>query len=79
VAAAKAILARVKAGKLSAEFSARDIQRNDWAQRGKSETIKDALELLYDRGWILARKPITGTAGRPKTYYRLNPRAKQLL
>jgi putative DNA primase/helicase len=74
-AVAKLILAHVRKGDLSDEFAARDIRRKEWSGLTDNDQIKAALELLTDFDWIA---PDTiQTAGRPRTVYRINPRALQ--
>jgi putative DNA primase/helicase len=70
IAAAKTIITQAKAGKLPAEFTARDVLRSRATQLSKSESIKEALELLCDYNWLLSKEQ--KTAGRSKICYWLN-------
>jgi putative DNA primase/helicase len=74
-AAAKAILARIRKGDVIDGFSARDIRRKQWAGLTDNDQIKAGLELLADFDWIAAEA--TDTAGRPRTFYSINPRAQR--
>jgi Protein of unknown function (DUF3987)/Primase C terminal 2 (PriCT-2)/Bifunctional DNA primase/polymerase, N-terminal len=74
-AAAKAILNRIRAGDLSSGFTARDIRQRDWSNLTDKDQIQAGLGLLVDCDWIAADRIDTG--GRPKTSYRINPRAAQ--
>jgi hypothetical protein len=71
--AAKAILNRIRKGNLSDGFSARDICQRDWSNLTDRDQIQAGLDLLADYDWIAADRIDTG--GRPKTVYRINPRA----
>jgi Protein of unknown function (DUF3987) len=75
VAAAKAILNRIRKGDLGNGFTARDIRQRDWANLTDREQIQAGLGLLADHDWIAGDRINTG--GRPKTTYRINPRAAQ--
>jgi hypothetical protein len=72
-AAAKLILARIRKGDLSDEFSARDIRRKEWSGLTDNDLIKAALELLADFDYVASKT--TETAGRSRTAYAINPRA----
>jgi hypothetical protein len=75
VAAAKAILSHIRKGDLSNGFTARDIRQRDWSNLTDREQIQAGLGLLADHDWIAGDRINTG--GRPKTTYRINPRAMQ--
>jgi putative DNA primase/helicase len=75
VAAAKAILNRIRKGDLSSGFTARDISQRDWANLTDRDHIQAGLSLLADCDWIAARRIETG--GRPKIVHWINPRASQ--
>jgi len=75
VAAAKAILNRIRKGDLSSGFTARDISQRDWANLTDRDQIQAGLGLLADCDWIAASRIETG--GRPKIIYLVNPRAAQ--
>jgi putative DNA primase/helicase len=70
---AKAILAKLAAGQLNSEFSARDVWRPGWSRLTDRHQVGAALTLLLDYDWITQRKVETG--GRPTTLYSANPKA----
>lgn len=70
VAAAKAILARIRKGDLPASFSSRDVWRPGWAMLSDRELVAGALRMLVDYGWLREERRETG--GRPATVYHLN-------
>jgi putative DNA primase/helicase len=73
VAAAKAIISRIRKGDLKREFSSREVWRPGWAMLADREQVADALRLLVDFDW-LATTTKTDTGGRPATIYTANPR-----
>jgi hypothetical protein len=77
LAAAKAILAKLRKGELpEAGFTARDIHRPRWSGLTEIEHIHAGLNLLADLGHIAAEPvPVGDRGGRPKTTYVANPRA----
>jgi len=76
VAAAKAIISRIRKGDLKREFSSREVWRPGWAMLSDREQVADALRLLVDYDW-LATTTNTDTGGRPATTYIVNPRGFQ--
>jgi len=72
VAAAKAILGKIKRGELVDGFSARDIYRREWANLSDREQVQAGLDLLVDHDWLAQQA--TPTAGRTRTAYLVNPR-----
>lgn len=72
VAAAKAILARIRKGDLPATFAGWQVWRPGWALLSDRQQVNDALALLVDLGWLAASR--TDTGGRPGTAYTVNPR-----
>jgi Protein of unknown function (DUF3987) len=75
VAAAKAILARIRKGDLSDGFTARDIYQRDWSHLSSREDVQAGLNLLVDLDYIAASTPITTpVGGRPKVTYTINPK-----
>jgi putative DNA primase/helicase len=75
VIAAKAILAKLKAGELQDGFTARDIYRAGWAfHLSERESVAAALQLLDDLDWIFPR--VLQTEGRSATVYTVNPRGR---
>jgi putative DNA primase/helicase len=70
VAAARAILNRIKRGDLPREgFSSRDVWRPGWAGLDDSAVVADALDYLVELGWLSSSTKHTG--GRPSTTYTL--------
>ncbi len=75
VAAAKAILSRIRRGDLPAEFTARDVLRHEWSNLSDPDQVKRGLDMLDDLGWVRSRRQDTG--GRPKMLFTPHPRAAQ--
>ncbi len=75
VAAAKAILSRIRRGDLPAEFTARDVLRHEWSNLSDPDQVKGGLDMLDDLGWVRSRRQDTG--GRPKMLFTPHPRAAQ--
>ena len=75
VATATAILAKIRKGDLSGEFTARDVLQRDWSNLNQKPQVTAGLELLDDLDWVASRDIKTG--GRPKTIYTVNPRGSQ--
>jgi hypothetical protein len=75
LAAAKAILARIKTGDLQDGFTARDVHQHDWAHLTEREHVGAGLNLLIDRDY-LADSVAAGSlqGGRPKVTFTINPR-----
>jgi putative DNA primase/helicase len=67
VAAAKAILARIRKSDLAASFSSRDVWRPGWSKLSDRRQVAHALEMLVDYGWLTVEYLETG--GRTKTVY----------
>lgn len=72
LAAAKAIIQRLRKGDLSRSFSSRDVWRPGWAMLSDREQVADALRLLIDLDWLGMTKQ--ETKGRTATVYEANPR-----
>jgi putative DNA primase/helicase len=77
LAAAKAILARLRKGDLPATgFTARDVHRPRWSGLTEIEHVHAGLDLLADLDHLVAETaPAGDRGGRPKTTYALNPRS----
>jgi hypothetical protein len=71
---AKAILGKIRAGQLPAEFSSRDVWRPGWSKLTDRDAVQTGLGLLVDYDWLGTRK--IETAGRPATVFQLNPKAR---
>jgi putative DNA primase/helicase len=75
LAAARAILGRLRKSDLPTPFTARDINQRDWSGLTDISQVQSGLDLLADLDWVSCQK--VGTGGRPRTLYQLNPKAKQ--
>jgi putative DNA primase/helicase len=77
VAAANAILKRIKCGDLADGFSAREIQRKDWSHLTEGHHIAAGLDLLADHNYVAVQDRPTGQkGGRPSAVYLINPAVK---
>jgi Protein of unknown function (DUF3987) len=77
-ATAKAILSRIHKGDLVDGFTCRDVHRQGWSNLSEPDQVQSGLNLLVDCDWLSSEALITGSVGgRPKTVYRINPRASQ--
>lgn len=73
--AASALLAKIKAGKVTDGFAVRDVYLKGWAHLGTPETVKAASALLCDLGHLRRIDTKPGAAGgRPSTTYQINPK-----
>lgn len=70
---ARALLSKLRAGKLSSPFVLRDVYRAAWAHLSEPEQARRAAELLAEFDYLRAEE--IQTAGRPRVQYRVNPRA----
>lgn len=75
--AAQALADKVRQGKLSDGFTARDVRRNQWRSLTTDEAVQAALDWLEDEGWL--RSDEVGGAGpgtgRRTWRYFINPKA----
>jgi hypothetical protein len=77
VAAANAIVKRIKSGALADGFSAREIQRKGWSHLSEGHHIAAGLDLLEDHNYVAAQnRPAGQRCGRPSAVYLINPAAK---
>ena len=77
IRAARAILAKVRAGDLQAEFTAREVYRRDWSGLTDTETVTAALEMLTVHGWLSECALPSGAAGgRPSVLYTVHEAAR---
>jgi len=75
VDAAKAILRHLKAGRLPATFTARDVRRNNWSGVGDDPArVKAALEMLEEYDWLKGQEQRSERGGRPTKLYTANPK-----
>lgn len=72
--AAKTILAKLRAGKLPIEFTARHVYRAGWSGLTTPEEAGAALRALMDYGYLQER--VVDTGGRASTVYRAHPSCK---
>jgi hypothetical protein len=76
LAAAKAILRRIRNGDLKDGFTARDVHQRCWAHLTEREHVGAGLNLLVDLDYLATSTPSTRVqGGRPKLTYRINPRS----
>lgn len=73
--AARAILSRIRKRDIPDGFVARDVYRPQWSGLTDRDTVREALALLEDHGYLASRKQQTG--GAPQTVYTVNPRVYQ--
>lgn len=74
VAAARVILGRIRREDLAPPFSGWQVWRPGWSGLDDRQTVREALELLSEYGWLRAEQQdarITG--GRPATLYHAHP------
>jgi hypothetical protein len=76
LAAAKAILKRIRKGELKDGFTARDVHQRGWAHLTEREHVGAGLNMLVDLDHLTASTPGIGPlGGRPKITYLVNPRS----
>jgi len=73
VTTAKAMIRKIRSGDLNAVFTGWQVWRPGWSGLTDKKSVYEALELLVDYGWIVARRKDTG--GRPSVEYEVNPKA----
>jgi putative DNA primase/helicase len=73
VAAAKAILARIRKADLSASFTAREVHQRDWSGLTDHDQVLAGLNLLIEYDWLAVESQRTN--GRPRVVYHVNPMA----
>lgn len=66
---------KIRAGQLKDGFTLRKVYQHGWAGLSKPETVKMALDILIDHGWLQTSEEKTG--GRPLTRYWINPEIKK--
>ena len=69
--AARALLAKIRAGKLPEPFGARDVYRAQWSGLTDTEVVERALEVLEAHGWV--RLTLLKTGGRPRLQAWIHP------
>ncbi len=70
--AATRLLAKIKSGALSSEFTLREVYRKGWSGLGTKEDAQPAVALLEEYGWLRSQRVSTG--GAPKETLIVNPR-----
>jgi Protein of unknown function (DUF3987) len=76
VAAAKAILARIREGELMDGFSARDVHQRGWSSLTEHAWVEAGLNLLVELNYLAAKTAEIGQrGGRPKVIFTINPAA----
>jgi putative DNA primase/helicase len=71
VAAARLILAKIRARKLPSPFTKRDICRPEWAGLNDSALVEAGLQVLEQHGWLRTLSVPTG--GRPREEIHIHP------
>jgi putative DNA primase/helicase len=72
---AKVLAAKIKTGEIYDGVSVRDISRHQWASLASIESVKSALRVLEQAGWLRVRDIETG--GRPSEIVNLHPRLRR--
>jgi hypothetical protein len=72
--AARAILAKIRAGVLKDRFTVRDVYMHHWSGASDPDHAQIGVDLLCDHNWLAADHIETG--GRPRVEYVVNPRGK---
>lgn len=73
---ARALAKRLLAGALPDRFTLRDVYRPCWSHLADQESAFKAASMLVDFDWLLLETEQTG--GRPRTWYVVNPRIKEV-
>ena len=76
IAAARTVLARLKAGTLPSPFTARDLYRKQWTGVHTPADADGALDVLHEHGWVRrAEIPADPAGGYPRTrvVFHLHP------
>jgi len=77
LAAALAILKRIRSDDLQSGFTARDVHQHNWAHLTEREQVAAGLALLVELDYLAELQVPHGPAGgRPKTTYSINPKVK---
>ena len=72
-----ALAGKIKAGALADGFTVRDVYRPGWSRLDTQRKARAALEELIEMDWLRGSTETTPLGGRPKTTYRINPKALQ--
>lgn len=74
--AAQSLSQKITKGKLSNDFTARNVRRNQWRYLTSEDAVESALDWLEEEGWVKSYET-GGTgpgSGRRTTRYRINPK-----
>ena len=72
--AAAALLAKLKAGKLTDSFKLKDVQQNGWAGLSTTEDVRKAVNMLVVYDWLHCETGQAGPAGgRPSETFKIHP------
>ena len=73
--AAKTLCHKIKKGELGREFSIREVYRKKWTGLTDEKSVRDALEVLEENGWVRVLPVSTTPAGgRPTERFLVNPK-----
>lgn len=72
ISSAHALASKIKAGKISSPFVARDVYRNEWADLSGPKETERAIKILGAAFWV--RSEEVQTNGRPRLQYFINPK-----
>lgn len=70
---AKHLLEKIQEGKLSQQFTQREVKRKGWSGLVTDDAVGSALDLLVQTNWLRVNMQETG--GRPAEVYTVHPRA----
>lgn len=73
VNAAKHLLEKIQEGKLSQQFTLREVKRKGWSGLATDDAVGNALDVLVQRNWL--RVSAQDTGGRPAEVYTVHPQA----
>lgn len=73
---AHALADRLKAGALKTRFTLRDVYSRHWSELSTPELARKAVNTLVEFDWLRPVEETTG--GRPRTWYEVNPRLKEV-
>jgi hypothetical protein len=69
------LAAKIKARKVAARFSCRDVYQHSWSGLDTPDLVKLAAELLIDAAWLREVPAESATAGgRPSMRFDVNPK-----
>lgn len=79
IGAARALLDKIKAGKLPDDFKLKDVQQKGWTGLSTTDDVRKAADYLCDFDWLQCDVVQSGDAmgrGRPSVTYRIHPSLK---